>query len=71
MKSTGRLQLIPNAAGRLLAHSKRSAHTPPGLAALHWQTVGFRINFNILLLVFKALRGQAPTYVCELLILLP
>ncbi len=61
------LQLIRNAAARLLTHTKRSDHITPVLAALHWQPVSFTINFKILLLVFKALNGQAPAYICDLL----
>ncbi|KAF7645476.1 hypothetical protein LDENG_00204010, partial [Lucifuga dentata] len=35
--------------------------------SLHWLPVSFRINFKILLLVFKALHGLAPRYVSEML----
>ncbi|KAF7646225.1 hypothetical protein LDENG_00191430, partial [Lucifuga dentata] len=37
----------------------------PILAGLHWLPVCFRINFKILLLVFKALHSQAPIYICD------
>ncbi len=62
-----RLQLIQNAAARLLTGSKRNDHITPVLAALHWLPVSFTIDFKILLLVFKALNGQAPAYISDLL----
>jgi len=61
-----RLQLIQNAAARLLTGSKRSDHITPTLAALHWLPVSFRIDFKIWL-VFKAVNGQAPAYIRDLL----
>ncbi len=62
-----RLQLIQNAAARFLTGTKRSDHITPILAALHWLPVSFRIDFKILLLVFKALNGQAPAYIGDML----
>ena len=39
----------------------------PVLAQLHWLPVKFRIDFKILLFVFKALNGLAPPYSAEML----
>ncbi len=61
------MQLIQNAAARLFTRTKKSDHITPILAALHWLPVSFRIDFKILLLVFKALKGQASAYICDLL----
>ncbi len=63
-----RLQLIQNAAARLLTRTKKRDHITPILAGLHWLPVSFRIDFKILLLVFKALKSQASVYICDLLI---
>ncbi len=63
-----RLQLIQNAAAWLLTGIKKRDHISPILAALHWLLVSFRIDFKILLLPFKALKGQAPVCICDLLI---
>ena len=41
--------------------------TTPFLIKLHWLPVFFRIQFKILLLVFKALEGKAPVYIRDLL----
>ena len=35
--------------------------------SLHWLPVNQRINYKILLLTYKALNGQAPSYITELL----
>ncbi|KAF7651540.1 hypothetical protein LDENG_00109380 [Lucifuga dentata] len=46
------LQIIPNAAARLLTRSNKRDHITPILASLHWLPVHFRINFKILLIVY-------------------
>ncbi len=56
---TFRLQLIQNAAVRLLTRTKRTEHITPLLAVPHWLPLNFRIDFKILLLVSKALSGKA------------
>ena len=37
------------------------------LAFLHWLPVHFRINFKMLVLTFRALHGQAPPYISDLI----
>lgn len=37
------------------------------LASLHKLPILFRINFKVLLIVFKPLNGQLPTYITDLL----
>ena len=54
-------QKTTNAAARFLRRNKRCGHITPILAALYWLPVSFRIVFKILLLVFKAPNGQAPS----------
>ncbi len=61
-----RLQMVQNAAARLLTGAKKHDHITPILASLHWLPVSFRIQFKILLIVFKALNGQAPSYISDL-----
>ncbi len=63
-----RLQLIQNAAARLLTRTKKRDQITQIFAPLHWLPVSFRIYFKILLLVFKALKGQAPVYICDLMV---
>ena len=65
--SIARLQLVQNAAARLLTGTRKYEHISPVLASLHWLPVDFRVHFKILLFAFKALHGLAPSYLSELL----
>ncbi|XP_016087113.1 WD repeat-containing protein 26-like [Sinocyclocheilus grahami] len=65
--SIARLQIVQNDAARLLTRAKKTNHITPILASLNWLPVHFRIQFKILLFVFKALNGQAPSYLTDLL----
>ena len=67
-KSLRSLQLIQNAAARVLTKTKKRDHITPALAALHWLPVKSRITFKILLLTYKALIGDAPSYLKELVV---
>ncbi|XP_078025739.1 uncharacterized protein LOC144463847 [Epinephelus lanceolatus] len=67
-KSLKTLQLIQNAAARVLTGTKKQDHISPVLASLHWLPVKSRIEFKILLLTYKALNGQAPSYLRELIV---
>ena len=62
-----RLQMVQNAAARLLTGTRRRDHISPVLASLHWLPVRFRIKFKILLFVFKSFHGLAPSYISDLL----
>lgn len=62
------LQLVQNAAARVLTGTRRRDHISPTLASLHWLPVKSRIEFKILLLTYKALNGQAPLYLKELIV---
>lgn len=61
------LQLVQNAAARLLTRTGRREHISPVLASLHWLPVKFRIEYKILLITYKALHSQAPSYIEELI----
>ena len=61
------VQLIQNAAARLLTRTKKRDHITPILKSLHWLPVHFRIDFKVLLLVYKSLNGLGPTYIADML----
>uniref|UniRef100_A0A8C6P2N7 Reverse transcriptase domain-containing protein n=1 Tax=Nothobranchius furzeri TaxID=105023 RepID=A0A8C6P2N7_NOTFU len=61
------LQLKQNSAARILTRTNRRFHISPIQKELHWLPVPFRFTFKILVLVFRALRGQAPSYIRELI----
>lgn len=65
--SLKRLQRVQNAAARLLTGTRKREHITPVLASLHWLPVTFRIDFKILLLVYRCVNGLAPEYLSELL----
>uniref|UniRef100_A0AAR2M4G4 Reverse transcriptase domain-containing protein n=1 Tax=Pygocentrus nattereri TaxID=42514 RepID=A0AAR2M4G4_PYGNA len=66
-KSLNKLQLVQNAAARVLTRTRKFDHISPVLSALHWLPVKFCIDYKILLLTYKALNGLAPQYLSELL----
>ncbi len=47
-KTTRQLQLIQNAAVRILTRTRKSEHITPVLRSLHWLPVTFRIDFKVL-----------------------
>ena len=61
-----KLQHVQNAAARLICSTPRFSHVTPVLFSLHWLPVKFRIDFKILIITFKAIHGQAPDYICNL-----
>ena len=67
-KSLKTLQLVQNAAARVLTRTKKRDHISPVLASLHWLPVKSRIEFKILLLTFKALNNLAPLNLKELVV---
>ena len=57
-----RLQVIQNAAARLVTGARRSEHMTPILRDLHWLPVRRRITFKAAVLVYKCLHDMAPQY---------
>lgn len=52
-----RLQVVQNAAAPLLTGKKKQDHISHVLSSLHWLPINFRIQFKVLLIVFKCLNG--------------
>ncbi len=65
--SINKLQIIQNAAARVLTRSRKYDHITPILQSLHWLPIKFRISYKILLLAYKALNYLAPAYLTNLL----
>ena len=61
-----KVQRVLNAAARLVFRAPHYCRITPLLYELHWLPVRQRISFKILLFVFKAIHGFAPTYLREL-----
>ncbi|XP_067305621.1 uncharacterized protein, partial [Pseudorasbora parva] len=62
-----KLQLVQNAAARVLTRTRKYDHISPVLSTLHWLPIKHRIHFKILLITYKALNSLAPRYLSELL----
>ena len=63
-----RLQKVQHSAARLISGLKRHDHITDTLIDLHWLPIKYRIDFKIALIAFKALHGQAPEYISDLLV---
>ena len=57
------LQLIQNAAARLIFNAPKYTHTTRLLTDLHWLPVIARIKFKTLVLAYQAIKGSAPAYI--------
>lgn len=66
-----RLQIMLNAAARVICFIPKYDHITPSLIKLHWLPVKQRVEFKIALLVFKAVYGLSPVYLTNLLQIQP
>ena len=57
-----RFQAVQNAAAHLITGTSRRDHITPVLRHLHWLPVRHRVEFKLVVLVFKALHGLARQY---------
>jgi hypothetical protein len=64
-----RLQRVQNSAARLVTLTPKYDHVTPVLKDLHWLPVTQRVQYKILLLTFKAIIGEAPQYLQELVLM--
>ncbi len=58
---------MQNAAARLLMSVRKHQHITPILATLHWLPAHYRVDFKLLILVYKVLHNLAPSYLTDLL----
>ena len=66
-KKLSRLQIVQNAAARLITGLKKRDHVTPTLMKLHWLPIESRITYKVVLLTYKSLHGKGPDYLRELL----
>ena len=64
---SNRLQLVQNAAAKLITRNKKFDHVTPLLEELHWLPVEYRMIFKMMLICFKALQGTGPLYIKDML----
>lgn len=63
----GKLQRLQNSAARLVTYTPRYVSISPVLQELHWLKVEYRIQFKILVLVYRGVNNLAPEYIVEFL----
>ena len=62
-----KVQILQNAAARLVKRMPKRSHITGTLKELHWLPVPYRIQYKTLLMVFKSLHSLAPAYLTDLL----
>ncbi len=61
------LQLIQNAAVRLIFNEPKRTHVTPLFINLHWLPIAARIKFKALMFAYRTTSGSAPLYLNSLL----
>ncbi len=61
------LQLIQNAAARLIFNEPKRMHVTPLFINLHWLPIAARIKFKALMFAYRTTSGSAPLYINSLL----
>ncbi len=61
------LQLIQNAAARLIFNEPKRMHVTPLFVNLHWLPIAARIKFKALMFAYRTTSGSAPLYLNSLL----
>ncbi len=61
------LQMIQNAAARLVFNETKRAHVTPLFISLHWLPVAAHIQFKTLMFAYRTTTGSAPSYFHSLL----
>ena len=67
----GVMKRVMNASAQLVYCAPRYCHITPLLRELHWLPVHMCVDFKILLITFKILQGFTPSYLKNLVSILP
>ena len=62
-----RLQNIQRTSARLITRKRKYDHVTADLIDLHWLPIRQRIDFKILVLVYKSIHEQSPRYISNML----
>ena len=66
-----KLQRVQNAAAWLTTGTAKFSHITPVLRTFHWLPIKQRVQFKMLILVFKTINGLAPNYITNLVNICP
>ena len=58
--------MVQKSAAILIARQQKHQHTTPVLIKLHWLPVRWRVQYELIVLVFSALHELAPKYIQDL-----
>ena len=61
------LQRVQNTAARIVMSTRKYDSITPIMFKLHWLPLHSRIIFKLLLIVYEALNGKAPSYISSIL----
>ena len=61
------MRRVQNTAARVVTQRKKYDHITHEMHNLHWLPMIHRVVFKILVLIYKALHAQAPSYLSDLL----
>ena len=61
------LQRVQNAAARMITSTSRRESARPLLRDLHWLPIHQRVEFKVLVFIYKCIHGLAPAYLEELI----
>ena len=61
------LQRVQNTAARIVTSTRKYDSITPIMFKLHWLPLHSRIIFKLLLIVYEALNGKAPSYISSIL----
>ena len=62
-----KMQKVQNWAACLILNKRKTEHVTPLLKQLHWLPIRERIQYKIIYLTFKSLKGQSPQYLVDML----
>ncbi len=65
LKTIRRLQISHNNAARVVSRVSRYDHITGVLKSLHWLPIHRRCQFKLLIMTYKALHRNAPSYICD------
>ncbi len=63
-----KLQLVQNAAARVVTKTRKYDHISDKLRELKWLPVSHRIMYKLNMLTWKALYGQSPKYISDMIV---
>ena len=64
-KTFKKIQLVQNAAARVITKTSRRDHISQILRYLHWLPIKKRTYYNMMVLAFNALNEQGPSYIAD------